>query len=127
MLAIQTKELTRRFGDFTAVNKASITVEKGEVFGFLGPNGSGKTTVIKMLTGIRLVLRILCSGGTRNNFPWGSFHHCWLLRSPIGRPMHIPPAFLSSNIARGIRPSSSAFSTPENHPSFSPWGRRRLA
>jgi len=52
MHAIQTKNLTRRFGNFTAVNKASITVEKGEVFGFLGPNGSGKTTVIKMLTGI---------------------------------------------------------------------------
>jgi ABC-type multidrug transport system ATPase subunit len=52
MLAIQTKKLTRRFGDFTAVDQVSITVEKGEVFGFLGPNGSGKTTVIKMLTGI---------------------------------------------------------------------------
>jgi ABC-type multidrug transport system ATPase subunit len=52
MPAIQTELLTRRFGDFTAVNKVSITVEKGEVFGFLGPNGSGKTTVIKMLTGI---------------------------------------------------------------------------
>jgi ABC-type multidrug transport system ATPase subunit len=52
MYAIETKKLTRRFGDFTAVNQASITVEKGEVFGFLGPNGSGKTTVIKMLTGI---------------------------------------------------------------------------
>jgi ABC-type multidrug transport system ATPase subunit len=52
MPAIQTKNLTRRFGDFVAVNRASITVEKGEVFGFLGPNGSGKTTVIKMLTGI---------------------------------------------------------------------------
>ena len=52
MPAIETRSLTRRFGDFVAVNKASITVEKGEVFGFLGPNGSGKTTVIKMLTGI---------------------------------------------------------------------------
>lgn len=52
MIAIQTKNLTRRFGAFTAVNNVSITVEKGEVFGFLGPNGSGKTTVIKMLTGI---------------------------------------------------------------------------
>jgi len=52
MLAIETKNLTRRFGDFVAVNRASITVEKGEVFGFLGPNGSGKTTVIKMLTGL---------------------------------------------------------------------------
>ncbi len=52
MPAIETKNLTRRFGDFVAVNQASIRVERGEVFGFLGPNGSGKTTVIKMLTGI---------------------------------------------------------------------------
>ena len=52
MPAIETANLTRRFGDFVAVNRVSLTVEKGEVFGFLGPNGSGKTTVIKMLTGI---------------------------------------------------------------------------
>jgi drug efflux transport system ATP-binding protein len=50
--AIVATGLTRKFGDFTAVNQASITVERGEVFGFLGPNGSGKTTMIKMLTGI---------------------------------------------------------------------------
>src|SRR3954451_14731847 len=52
MSAIITKDLTRKFGDFVAVDKVSIQVERGEVFGFLGPNGSGKTTVIKMLTGI---------------------------------------------------------------------------
>jgi ABC-type multidrug transport system ATPase subunit len=52
MPAIQTNNLTRTFGEFVAVNRVSLTVEKGEVFGFLGPNGSGKTTVIKMLTGI---------------------------------------------------------------------------
>src|SRR5205814_2961588 len=52
MSAIKTEGLTRRFGDFTAVDHISFNVEKGEVFGFLGPNGSGKTTVIKMLTGI---------------------------------------------------------------------------
>jgi ABC-2 type transport system ATP-binding protein len=52
MSAIVTTDLTRRFGDFLAVDKASLRVERGEVFGFLGPNGSGKTTVIKMLTGI---------------------------------------------------------------------------
>ena len=50
--AIVTRELTRRFGDFTAVHEVSFRVERGEVFGFLGPNGSGKTTVIKMLTGL---------------------------------------------------------------------------
>ena len=50
--AIVATGLTRKFGDFVAVNQASITVERGEVFGFLGPNGSGKTTMIKMLTGI---------------------------------------------------------------------------
>jgi drug efflux transport system ATP-binding protein len=50
--AIVATGLTRKFGDFVAVDQASITVERGEVFGFLGPNGSGKTTMIKMLTGI---------------------------------------------------------------------------
>ena len=52
MPAIVTENLTRKFGDFTAVKNVNITVEHGEVFGFLGPNGSGKTTVIKMLCGI---------------------------------------------------------------------------
>jgi ABC-2 type transport system ATP-binding protein len=50
--AIIAEHLVRRFGDFVAVNDVSFRVEKGEIFGFLGPNGSGKTTVIKMLTGL---------------------------------------------------------------------------
>jgi len=50
--AIAAEHLVRRFGNFTAVNDVSFRVEKGEIFGFLGPNGSGKTTVIKMLTGL---------------------------------------------------------------------------
>jgi ABC-2 type transport system ATP-binding protein len=52
MPAIHAENLTRRFGDLTAVNRVSFEVEHGEVFGFLGPNGSGKTTVIKLLTGL---------------------------------------------------------------------------
>ncbi len=52
MEAIRAENVIRRFGDFTAVDRVSLRVEKGEVFGFLGPNGSGKTTVIKMLTGL---------------------------------------------------------------------------
>jgi ABC-2 type transport system ATP-binding protein len=50
--AISAEHLVRRFGAFTAVNDISFRVEKGEIFGFLGPNGSGKTTIIKMLTGL---------------------------------------------------------------------------
>src|SRR3989442_15113166 len=50
--AIVAEHLSRKFGTFVAVNDVSFRVEKGEIFGFLGPNGSGKTTVIKMLTGL---------------------------------------------------------------------------
>src|SRR5450432_3350697 len=51
-LSISAEHLVRRFGQFTAVNDISFQVKKGEIFGFLGPNGSGKTTIIKMLTGL---------------------------------------------------------------------------
>jgi ABC-2 type transport system ATP-binding protein len=50
--AISARGLVRTFGKFTAVKGVSFEVAKGEIFGFLGPNGSGKTTVIKMLTGL---------------------------------------------------------------------------
>jgi len=49
---ISARGLTLRFGDFTAVDDVSFTIERGEIFGFLGPNGSGKTTTMKMLTGL---------------------------------------------------------------------------
>ena len=52
--AIVVRDLTRRFGAFTAVNAISFTVARGEVFGFLGANGAGKTTAIRMLTGLLL-------------------------------------------------------------------------
>jgi len=49
---IRAADLTRRFGDFVAVDHVSFQVEKGEVVGYLGPNGSGKTTTIRMLLGL---------------------------------------------------------------------------
>ena len=49
---IEAYELTKRFGDFRAVNEVSFTIGRGEVFGFLGANGAGKSTTIRMLTGI---------------------------------------------------------------------------
>jgi ABC-2 type transport system ATP-binding protein len=54
MAAVEARELTRRFGDFVAVDRVSFEVEEGEIFGFLGPNGAGKTTTIKMLAGLVL-------------------------------------------------------------------------
>ncbi len=50
--AIQASNLTRRFGDFTAVDNVSFEIQRGEIFGFLGSNGCGKTTTMKMLTGL---------------------------------------------------------------------------
>lgn len=50
--AISAENLTMRFGDFTAVDHVSFRIERGEIFGFLGPNGCGKTTTMKMLTGL---------------------------------------------------------------------------
>ncbi|MDP4198368.1 MAG: ABC transporter ATP-binding protein [Bacteroidota bacterium] len=51
-LSIQSHSLTKRFGSFTAVDDVSFEVRKGEIFGFLGANGSGKSTTIRMLTGL---------------------------------------------------------------------------
>ncbi len=49
---IETKELTRKFGAFTAVDKLNLQIAKGEIFGFLGANGAGKTTTIRMICGL---------------------------------------------------------------------------
>ena len=50
--AMEAHGLTKRFGDFTAVDHVSFTIQKGEIFGFLGSNGCGKSTTMKMLTGL---------------------------------------------------------------------------
>ncbi|ARN81754.1 ribosome-associated ATPase/putative transporter RbbA [Methylocystis bryophila] len=51
-IVIDAKGLTRRFGDFVAVDHVTLTIERGEIFGFLGSNGCGKSTTMKMLTGL---------------------------------------------------------------------------
>jgi ABC-2 type transport system ATP-binding protein len=51
-VVINTNKLTKRFGDFTAVNEITFEVYKGEIFGFLGANGAGKTTAMRMLIGL---------------------------------------------------------------------------
>ena len=49
---IETRDLTRRFGDLTAVDHLNLTVERGEIFGLVGPDGAGKTTTLRMLCGL---------------------------------------------------------------------------
>ena len=60
-LAIVVNGLTKKFGDFIAVNNVSFTVPRGQIYGFLGPNGAGKTTTIRMLLGL-----LTPSGGSAN-------------------------------------------------------------
>ncbi len=52
MQGIEVRNLTKQFGQFTAVDRITFAVKKGEIFGFLGPNGAGKSTTIRMLCGI---------------------------------------------------------------------------
>lgn len=69
--AIETSALTRRFGDFVAVQDVNLSVASGQFFGFLGPNGAGKSTTIKMLTGLLAAtsgtIRILGKDLTENS------------------------------------------------------------
>ena len=53
-LAIDVRNLTKRFGAFTAVDSITFNVKRGEIFGFLGANGAGKTTAMRMLCGLSL-------------------------------------------------------------------------
>jgi ABC-type multidrug transport system, ATPase component len=52
MAAIETFDLTKKFGEFVAVDGLNLNVKEGEIFGLLGPNGAGKSTTIKMLIGL---------------------------------------------------------------------------
>jgi hypothetical protein len=56
---VELSHLVKHYGDFTAVHEVSFTVEEGEIFGILGPNGSGKTTTVESLQGLRKI-----DGGT---------------------------------------------------------------
>ncbi|MBI5304965.1 MAG: ABC transporter ATP-binding protein [Chloroflexi bacterium] len=77
--AIVVNNLTRKFGKFTAVNQISFTVARGEIFGFLGPNGSGKTTTIKMLLGL-----LHPTSGTASVLGYDIARHAEAIRSRVG-------------------------------------------
>src|SRR4051812_28400701 len=87
-LAIETRGLTRDFGDFRAVDAIDLHVERGTFYGFLGPNGAGKSTTIKMLTGLLAPTRgeILV----------------------LGRDMRDPPQALDAKRHMGVVPENLA-------------------
>ncbi len=68
---IQVEHFTKRYGKFTAVDDISFEVRRGEVFAFLGPNGSGKTTTMKAMVGLNVPTagRILIDGLDVHRFP----------------------------------------------------------
>lgn len=78
-IAIQTKDLTRKFGDFVAVDHVSLTLEEGGVYGFLGPNGSGKSTTIRMLAGL-----LLPTSGEGQVFDYDILTQSDLIKAQIG-------------------------------------------
>src|SRR5260221_6846226 len=49
---VETKELTKKYGKFVALDRLNLSVERGQILGFVGPNGAGKTTTIKILVGL---------------------------------------------------------------------------
>jgi ribosome-dependent ATPase len=78
-VAIEARGLTRRFGDFTAVDHVSFRIERGEIFGFLGSNGCGKTTTMRMLTGL-----LPASEGEARLFGHGVDAHAPQTRKRVG-------------------------------------------
>ena len=68
-VAVSVRGLTKRFGDFTAVDGIDFDVARGEIFGFLGPNGSGKTTTIRMLTGTIAPQRAASASSAKTSSP----------------------------------------------------------
>jgi len=76
---IETKALTKRFGDFTAVDDLSFQVSEGQILGYLGPNGSGKTTTIRLLLGL-----LLPSGGSAHVFGFDSTTQTEEIRQRVG-------------------------------------------
>ena len=93
MTVIKVTNLTKEFGELVAINNISFTIKKGQLFGLLGPNGSGKTTMIKMLTG-----QIKPTNGTAKILGINVIENPIKVRELVGiiPEQETPPSFLTS-------------------------------
>jgi len=93
MTVIKINNLTKKFGDLIAVNNINLTINKGQLFGLLGPNGSGKTTMIKMLTG-----QINPTNGTADILDINVLENPIQVRKKVGiiPEQETPPSFLTA-------------------------------
>ena len=100
MLDVEVQNLTKRFGDFTAVDSLSFAVEHGEVFGLLGPNGAGKSTLIRMLTTL-----VPPSSGT------ASVHGFDIVRAPnqVRKVIGVIPQAMTSDLDLSAEENLSIF------------------
>src|SRR5665647_1367134 len=94
---IETKNLTRKFGNLTAVDNITLHVDEGEVFGFLGPNGAGKTTTVRMLC---CLIGKTSGEATIGDYTIDNENDCLKIRKMVG--------FLPENV--GLYDSLSALS-----------------
>jgi len=105
--AVEVSGLTRRFGDFVAVDDVSFSVAPGEVFGFLGPNGAGKTTTIKMLNGL-----LAPSGGTGRVAGFDIARERRAIKRSIGYMSQLFSLYADLTVAENIAFFSGLYSVP---------------
>lgn len=99
-MVIETTSLGRRFGGFTAVDDITLSVGKGEVFGFLGPNGAGKTTTIRMLT---CLIAPTSGSATVCGLDIADQKSAALIRSKVGILTESPGFYETLTVAKNLR------------------------
>jgi gliding motility-associated transport system ATP-binding protein len=95
---IEVQHLTKRYGDLTAVSDVSFTVASGQILGFLGPNGSGKTTTMRIITGF-----MPASSGTVKVAGFDIFDESFEARKRIGYLPESPPLYNDMTVATYLR------------------------
>lgn len=95
---IEVQHLTKRYGDFTAVSDVSFSVASGQILGFLGPNGSGKTTTMRVITGF-----LPATSGTVKVAGFDVFDDSFEVRKRIGYLPENPPLYNDMTVAAYLR------------------------